>query len=160
MPSILVGVDGSPESKKALAWAMDEARHIDADVTVLYAYGVPDDHDPYLTGSHFPSQATTQKLADEAQRWREERSQDAHQHAEGVIATVVRDVVDDDDRHRVHAAAIPGGHPARRLIERSASADLLVVGARGRGGFKGLRLGSVSQQCVRHAKCPVAVVRE
>jgi nucleotide-binding universal stress UspA family protein len=49
--------------------------------------------------------------------------------------------------------------PARALLEAAIGADLLVVGSRGRGGMKGLLLGSVSQQCIHHAPCPVVVVR-
>lgn len=52
------------------------------------------------------------------------------------------------------------GSAASILVDLSRSVDLLVVGSRGLGGFRGLLLGSVSQQCVLHAHCPVTVVRE
>jgi nucleotide-binding universal stress UspA family protein len=55
--------------------------------------------------------------------------------------------------------AVIEGLPAQVLVDMSADADLLVVGSRGRGGFSELLLGSVSQQCVHHARCPVTVVR-
>ena len=50
------------------------------------------------------------------------------------------------------------GHPVDILVAESGRADLLVVGSRGLGGFKGLLLGSVSQQCAQHSRCPVVVV--
>lgn len=54
---------------------------------------------------------------------------------------------------------VPHGSPGRHLVELSDRADLLVVSSRGRGGFRGMLLGSVSDQCVRHAACPVVVTR-
>ena len=50
------------------------------------------------------------------------------------------------------------GNPARALLDAAESADLLVVGSRGHGGFTGVLVGSVSQQCVHHATCPIVVV--
>ena len=58
---------------------------------------------------------------------------------------------------RVSVEVVPG-RPAQALIDASAGADLLVLGSRGHGGFRELVLGSVSQQCVHHAACPVTVV--
>ena len=54
-------------------------------------------------------------------------------------------------------AAVVHGTPAEKLIEASGHADLIVLGSRGHGGFAGLLLGSVSEQVVRHATCPVLI---
>jgi nucleotide-binding universal stress UspA family protein len=50
------------------------------------------------------------------------------------------------------------GSPAQMVIESAQGADLLVLGSRGRGGFLGLLLGSVSQQCAQHPPCPVVIL--
>ena len=63
------------------------------------------------------------------------------------------------DRARVRAQVIRGSAAAAVLLEAASDADLLVVGNRGRGAFADLLLGSVSEHCVRHAPCPVVVVR-
>ena len=59
----------------------------------------------------------------------------------------------------VRTSVEEGKNPAEVLIDRSAEADLLVVGSRGHGGFIGMLLGSVSQHLVAHANCPVVIVR-
>src|SRR5262249_47027186 len=59
---------------------------------------------------------------------------------------------------QVEAVAVQG-EPADALLERGADVDLIVVGRRGLGGFKTLLLGSVSQQVVQHATCPVVIVQ-
>lgn len=64
------------------------------------------------------------------------------------------------DADGVHVHTVTSLEPAAvALVVRSAGTDLLVVGSRGRGGFRGMVMGSVSLQCVLHAHCPVAVIR-
>ena len=137
-PLVVVGVDGSPEAATALEIAIEEARLRQARLHVTYAYpalGAP------LTG-------TT------GHDYYEQTEHEAH-----------------DVLHRAAAAAPPTdglavewlgvpGNPAQVLIEASRGASLLVVGSRGRGGFLGLMMGSVSTQCVHHSHCPVLVVRK
>ena len=83
---------------------------------------------------------------------------DAHSAAEQALNSVLEDALANNLQVGVQTVATEG-HPAKILTEHSRHADLVVVGARGRGSLAGWLLGSVSQELLRHASCPVAVVR-
>lgn len=160
MGRILVGVDGSADSRAALAWALGEARHRGDEVQVVHVYGLTEEHNPYLTAfSSFGSGASARQTVGDSKRWREERSEAAHQQATGTLASIVHEAADGEAGVRTEQVALPGGRPARALLGQARDCALLVVGARGRGGFRGLRLGSIAEKCVRHAPCSVMVVR-
>ncbi|HEX8093377.1 universal stress protein [Jatrophihabitans sp.] len=136
--SILVGVDGSPSSRTALSWAAAEAADHQADLVVLNVWEAtlpPPVGSVPQTSVPDPSGLATENLLQ-----------------------VVKEVLGEDPPVLVQPRVKPG-NPAEVLIEESADAALLVVGTRGRGGFAGLVLGSVSQHVAAYAKCPVAVVR-
>jgi nucleotide-binding universal stress UspA family protein len=136
MSRITVGVDGSPEADAALLFALEEAQLRRADVEVVLAYSPL----PYLAGDVALRHAEATEIeADELLR---KAVEPAAANFPGVTVTT-RAVL---------------GAAAENLIAAAEGADLLVVGSRGRGGFSGLLLGSVSQQCVHHAPCPVVVV--
>ena len=138
--TIVVGVDGSPGSQIALSWAAAEAADHGADLVVLNVW----EHTlPPPTGSVSVSE---RYVPDPSQRTADD------------LLEVIKEVLGEDPPVLVQPQ-IKQGHPARVLIEQSADADLLVVGTRGHGGFRGLVLGSVSQHVAAYAKCPVAVVR-
>lgn len=138
---IVVGVDGSEGARRALDWAIDEARLRGAVVRAVMAWSYIDQpaerFDPDYGGDD--AQEELDALVDAA------IGAGATSGAvEPAAVSVERIVVND--------------LPARALLDAAADADLIVVGARGIGGFKGLLLGSVSQQVVQHAPCPVVVV--
>lgn len=141
MSGIVVGVDGSPHSQKALDWAIAEAALRHAPLTVVAVspvaasvWGLSAEHYPADEQSREQIQQATQELVDKALA--------ARGAGTGPAVTV-------------HAVA---GRPADELIKASEGADLLVVGARGAGGFAKLMMGSVSSQVSHHAGCPVAVI--
>jgi nucleotide-binding universal stress UspA family protein len=136
MTRIVVGVDGSDEATRALEWALDEGRLRGAEVDVIHAY--------YLVPDLSELAAITEEPEMVVQ-------------ADDLLLKLVDPVLATRPGVHVTTRAVQG-RPARTLLDAAAGADLLVVGARGRGGFAGLRLGSVSQQCVHHAPCPVVVV--
>lgn len=147
MTRILVGVDTSAASVDALRRAADEARWQGGTLEVVYVFVPPEQVTvfpvpPSKGADRAPDlEAERAKASDQLGAWLEELDVD--------LADV-----------KVEWSVIADRRPARALIERSGDADLVVVGSRGRGGFAGLKLGSVSEQVARHAKAPVLVVRE
>lgn len=141
MTTIVVGVDGSEGSKRALRWAIDEAGRVsEARVVAIATWTYPlVAASPWMGGYDVPmdlTEATTQAL-DEAVA---EVAGDAGFPITSIETRVVN------------------GPAAGTLIEAGTQADLLVVGSRGLGGFTGLLLGSVSHQVAAHAPCPVVIV--
>ncbi|ELS50559.1 putative UspA domain-containing protein [Streptomyces viridochromogenes Tue57] len=140
---VLLAVDGSPAAHGAVEFAFAQASLHGTDLVALHAwsthteraYDGPGDP-PFVTYDE-------DRLRDEEQRVLAE--------ALGGLGERYPDVT-------VHRRLVRG-RIRHTLIEASADAGLVVVGARGRGGFTGLLLGSVSQALLHHAHCPVAVVR-
>ena len=133
-PRVVVGVDGSKTSRQALLWAVEEGRRRHAAVEAVHAWIVPHTGDLYL-----PAAATHE------------------QAARDLLAEVVASVDGDGLPGPVVQTAVCGSGGAV-LVDAAAGADLVVVGSRGRGGFKGLLLGSVGHQVAHHAPCPVIVI--
>jgi nucleotide-binding universal stress UspA family protein len=140
MGKIVVGVDGSAGSRAGLRWAHAEARLRSSPLEVVMAWQFP-----MMTSlPAFGAMPPPEDLSSEAERALQQALVD-----EGVTATDTVPVT----------ATVAEGPSARVLLDAASDADLLVVGSRGHGGFSGLLIGSVSQQCVSHASCPVVVVR-
>ena len=133
---IVVGVDGSPGAGAALRFAVDEAKLRNARLDAVLAWGLLDQ--PDVPGADFnPSFGETEARAS--------------------LERSIRGAVGEDTGVKVSMLAF-NDLPARALLDLSAGSELLVIGARGLGAFRGLLLGSVSQQIVHHATCPVVVV--
>lgn len=140
MGLIVVGVDASEPARQALAWALREGALRGDPVEVVGAWSFLDQG--ALTGREFDP-AFDQAAADAALAG----------IVEGVQST---DPALADVEIRLNAAC---ELPKHALTEAAKSADLVVVGARGLGGVKGLLLGSVSKHVVHHSTVPVVVVR-
>jgi len=137
---IVVGVDGSPISKVALRWAVDQARLTGATVDAVIAWQIPDS----MTGN-----AWAALLVEEP---------GFGVLAEKELTEAIREVAGPDPDVTINPVVVQGW-PAEVLLEASEGADLLVVGSRGRGGFTSALLGSVSQNLAHHATCPVLIIR-
>lgn len=135
--AIAVGVDGSAPSKKALRWAARQAELTGATLRVVTTWMVPT-----------------------ALGWMPQFPDDFDPAADAaaVQKAEVTEVLGTDPKVTLEYRVV-GGNPAATLIEMSDEVDLIVVGNRGHGGFAGLLIGSVSENVVTHATCPVVVIR-
>jgi len=133
---VVVGVDGSEGSRRAAGFAVETAALLGASLIALYAWPADAVWSPALAQAGQPPPTVPEEVTqilDEISR--------AHPEVP------------------VHMEIRPGSRPAHsELVTASRNARLVVVGSRGRGGFRGLLLGSVSQALIHHAQCPVAVV--
>lgn len=141
---IVVGVDGSPASYDALGWAATEARRRSAHLDLVHAWVIPELLVP--TGAVFVGEA-------------EELERASTTVLDAAAAWLVAASEEDEATPPEHELRSVAGSPAGALLDQARDADLLVLGARGLGSFRGLLLGSVSQQCASHATCPTVVVR-
>jgi nucleotide-binding universal stress UspA family protein len=136
---VVVGVDGTEPSMAALRWAFGEAARTRADLEVVCAWFYPRRSEQFVLGGPKVVETAAAQAADTVARM-VRAVREAHPDADVTV-------------HEVSTA----GPPATALLRRAEDADLLVVGSR-RRGLRTLLLGSVSQQCVGHAQCPVVVV--
>jgi len=144
MPGIVVGVDGSDHSHRALIWAMRQAAGQHVPLTVLAVR--PDPVRPATSiywGAHaYPEDSHNPEVARKA--------------IEEIVEQVRNEIGETGPQITVNVVT---GDPAEELIKASRDADMVVVGSRGSGGFASLLMGSVSSKVTRHAACPVVVIR-
>jgi nucleotide-binding universal stress UspA family protein len=141
MPGIIVGIDGSARSHKALEWAVHEAGIRDAPLTVLTVQQAVADF--FGTAAAYPGDYDLLERARKAAR---------------VETEEVLDQAGDDSHPTSVTIQAVLGVPAEEVLKATADADMIVVGSRGVGGFKRLLLGSVSSYVVHHGHCPVIVI--
>ncbi len=149
---IVVGVDGSAGSDAALRWALEEAKLRGVSLRVVHVYQLPQlPLDGVVMGA--PGLLESAGSQEDAERLRAASEAEARRVVEEALAragTAAASV-------ETERAAIEGP-PADSLIGAGRDAELLVLGSRGRGGFAGLLLGSVSQQCAQHPSCPLVIL--
>jgi nucleotide-binding universal stress UspA family protein len=141
MPGIIVGVDGSDNSRRALGWAMREAvqRHLPLTVMTIQ----PDPVRP-VTGIYWGVHSGNSFKPELAEKSLQEFVDKVASEIGGTLPEIT--------------VSATTGEIAEELIKASRDADLVVVGSRGSGGFSRLLLGSTSSQVTHHAACPVVVV--
>jgi nucleotide-binding universal stress UspA family protein len=142
MPGILVGIDGSDHSERALEWAMKEGAMRHQPVTVLAVHQVVSSL--FGTPQVYPGDRELVEPARVA----------AQEATDKVLAAM------SGPRPESVTVQAVSGIPAKALIEVAGNinADMIVLGSRGAGGFARLALGSVSSQVAQHSPCPVVII--
>jgi nucleotide-binding universal stress UspA family protein len=142
-PRVVVGVDGSPSSRAALRWAVNQASLTGGTVDAIMAGQVPETETIGGFGQ-VPVGVDDEKVVAEG--------------AQRDLVAIINEEVKADDRNRV-TARVFAGNAATALLQAADGAELVVVGQRGLGGFTEALLGSVGQHLVHHASCPVLIFR-
>ena len=140
MERIVVGIDGSETSQRALRWALDEGRLRQAAIAVVHAW-----HSSYAAAYAYGYgvAAIDPQMDEDAARATIDRAVDA-EDCTGLPVPI-------DRITRCEGAA-------HLILGTAKGADLVVIGSRGHGGFAGLLLGSVSHQVAQHSPCPVVII--
>jgi nucleotide-binding universal stress UspA family protein len=141
MATVVVGVDSSDGAKRALAFALEEARLRKTALRVVHVWSFPAIAGSGVTFTPSAGFDFEQPRGD----------------AERRLNSVLDEVVGANPGVAIERQLVEG-RVTRVLVEKAQGADLLVVGSRGHRGLTGLLLGSIGQQCVQHAPCPVAIV--
>ncbi|HXF97042.1 MAG TPA: universal stress protein [Gaiellaceae bacterium] len=145
--TIVVGVDGSPPSREALRWAAEEARLRQARLVAVHAWAfIP----PAPVGE--PGMIPV-PVGDYAGQLEAERAA-----AQAELEAALADAFPEGPAVEIETRLVEGD-AAEVLEEEAKSADLLVVGSKGRSGIASVLLGSVSRHVIDHAPCPVVVVK-
>ncbi len=161
-PVVVVGIDGSEGSSKALAWAAQEARMRGAVLRVVHAWRFPMLSDAAYLQAGPRAEPSGLSPWDEA-AYDEFRSEvisvagGEPGEAEASVASQIAAVLGPQPDVPLERE-VKQGRATQVILEAAERADLVVVGSRGRDGFAGLLLGSVSSQVTHHARCPVTVV--
>lgn len=141
MPGIIVGIDGSGHSRRALEWAMKEAALRHAPLTVLTVY-------PAIAG--FFGDAAVHPGGPEAT----DRTREAAQAETDKVLVGL-----DGPRPESVTVKAVHGFTVEEIIKAARDADMLVLGSRGAGGFARMVMGSTCYLVAHHAPCPVLIVR-
>jgi nucleotide-binding universal stress UspA family protein len=140
MPGIVVGVDGSGHSRRALEWAVNEAAIRHAPLTAITVHAAVVGY--FGTAVKYPGDDALVETARKA----------VQGEVDAVLAAA------GEARPESVTVQAVNGFPAEELLKAAADADLLVLGQRGSGGFARLRMGGVSTQVTHHALCPVVIL--